>query len=355
MIAPTLILLTSFFAAFLTVRPFESITWETFVTKYNKTYSSPVEMSEHMDNFHTNIRLAEIYNKRSQHAVFGDSPFLDLSRKEFESKWLGKRFSGQALARSCLAGGVNAPRFSPDEVQAVPDTFDWRTKGVVTPVKNQQACGSCFAFSSTGNIESLWAIAGNKLITLSEQEIVDCSTACSNIPPYGNVCNQGCDGGFQWNAFFDIISWKGLETEAEYPYLGFPGGSCGRKSTGVFAPISNYTCLSTPAGPADEVQMQAYIYKNGPVSIALNAALLMTYSSGVIDPWFPNFYCDPDSLDHALLIVGWGNAENWVGETIPYWTVKNSWSAQWGENGYFRIARGVNLCGIAESVLSAVL
>jgi cathepsin F len=237
------------------------------------------------------------------------------------------------------------------EIRAVPDTFDWRTRNVVTPVKNQQACGSCWTFSTTGNLEGLYALKTGRLISLSEQEIVDCSTACCNVPGNGPVCNQGCNGGFMWSAMYDIMSWGGLELESQYPYLGYPN-TCAKAGPQT-ARISNYTCISTTAGPANENQMMAYSYANGPISIALNAALLMNYESGVIDPWFPGFWCDPDTLDHALLIVGWGSAENWIGETIPYWLVKNSWGADWGENGYFRIGRGVNLCGIANSVVSA--
>jgi len=265
------------------------------------------------------------------------------------------KIAAAGLATSCLANGVSAPRYSPDVLKDVPASFDWRTRGVVTPVKNQQACGSCWAFSTTGNIEGQWALKSGKLVSFSEQEIVDCSTACCNVPGFGQACNQGCNGGFQWNAFSDIITWGGLETETVYPYLGYPGGTCLRKKPLTMAPITNYTCISTEKGPADEVQMQSYCYQNGPISIALNAALLMNYESGIIDPFFPNFWCDPWTLDHALLIVGWGSGENWIGETIDYWLVKNSWGADWGENGYFRIGRGVNLCGIANSVTSAIM
>jgi len=326
-----------------------------FTKKFDKSYSTVEEKNKRFQIFRSNLRIAEKLNKVSRHAQFGFSKFLDLTKNEFESKWLMNKVPAKGLATSCLVNGISSPKFSPEELRAIPDSWDWRTRGIVTPVKNQMECGSCWTFSTTGNIEGLWALKGNKLASFSEQEIVDCSTACCNIPGYGNVCNQGCNGGFQWNAFYDIISWGGLETEASYPYLGYPGASCLRKKPLTMAPIKNYTCISTENGPADETQMQAYIYKNGPISIALNAALLMNYYSGIIDPWFPGFWCDPDTLDHALLIVGWGSAENWIGETIDYWLVKNSWGSDWGEAGYFRIARGINLCGIANAVSSAIM
>jgi len=325
-----------------------------FIKKYNKEYT----VSEHESRFRTfqsNLHQAEKLNKESKFATFGVSKFLDLSKDEFESQWLGPKYPAQGLAQSCLVNGVNSPRPTEEELKAVPATYDWRTKGVVTPVKNQEACGSCWTFSTTGNLEGLYAIkyGAAKLTSFSEQEIVDCSHACCNITGYGPVCNQGCNGGFQWNAMFDIISWGGLETENDYPYLGYPQPSCLRDQAKTMAPIKSYTCISSPSGPADEGHMQSYIYQNGPISIALNAQLLMNYQSGIIDPFFPSFWCDPDTLDHALLIVGWGTGTNWIGETIDYWLVKNSWGTDWGENGYFRIGRGVNLCGIANSVVSA--
>jgi len=350
--------LVVFFLVFLAINSIEQNEHErvdqhsfsSFMKKFNKDYSG-LEITKRYKIFTSNLRIMERHNKVSKHAHFGVSKFMDLTKEEFEKHWLMQKVPSKGLATSCLANGVSAPQYSEKFIKSIPDTWDWRTKGIVTPVKNQGGCGSCWTFSTTGNIEGLYALKYKTLVSLSEQEIVDCSTACCQIPGYGPVCNQGCEGGFMWSAMYDIMSWKGLETETEYPYLGYPN-SCMKKGPQIAA-ITNYTCISTTNGPADENQMMAYIYKNGPVSIALNAALLISYEYGVIDPWFPNFWCDPDTLDHALLIVGWGNAENWIGEVIPYWLVKNSWGEDWGENGYFRIARGVNLCGIANSVVSA--
>jgi len=148
------------------------------------------------------------------------------------------------------------------------------------------------------------------------------------------------------------MAWGGLETETQYPYAGVTG-TCHNNSKYYIAPIKNYTCLSGP-DPADETQLQAFVYQNGPVSIALDATLLMDYSSGIINPYFPNYQCDPTVLDHALMIVGWGQESDWFGVT-PFWIVKNSWGPSWGENGYFRIYRGENLCGIANAVSAVVM
>ncbi len=118
-------------------------------------------------------------------------------------------------------------------------------------------------------------------------------------------------------AFSDVIAWGGLQTEAEYPYTA-ETGTCHMNKNQLIAPITNFTCLSGP-NPADEEQLRAYIMQHGPVSIALDAGLLQFYFGGIVDPFFPDLECDPTSLDHALLIVGWGQERNWIGEMTPYW------------------------------------
>jgi len=125
-------------------------------------------------------------------------------------------------------------------------------------------------------------------------------------------------------------------------------GTCKRAGP-MIAAISSYTCLSAPLA-ADEGQMAANLVSHGPLAVALNAAYVEDYTSGIIDPWFDD-ECDPTELDHALLIVGYGVDSGDFGST-PYWIVKNSWGADWGENGYFRIYRGGNTCGIANAVSS---
>jgi len=150
--------------------------------------------------------------------------------------------------------------------------------------------------------------------------------------------------------FFDVVNWGGIELESVYPYTA-TDGSCKLNNTLLNAKIANYSCLSNSnddGKPVDEAQLAAYIQQHGPVSIALNADMLQDYGSGIVDPWFPDEECDPSSLDHALLVVGWG-VESGIFGTTPYWIVKNSWGADWGEKGYFRIYRGSNICGLANA------
>jgi len=318
-----------------------------FMQNYNRKYSTIVEYEQRFQNFQASLKRIEELSKKSPSAKFGINKFSDMSREEFERTRISKeKHDGQSLAKSCLANGVEAAQL---DASAIPTSFDWRTKNVVTPVKDQGQCGSCWAFSTIGNIESQWAIKGNNLTQFSEQLLVDCSHGCCSELNQ-TVCNSGCEGGWQWNAYFDIVSWGGVELETTYPYTGVDG-SCQRKAP-MIAPIKSYNCLSAP-NPADEGQMAAYLVANGPLAVALNADYVEDYSSGIIDPWF-EYECDPTTLDHAVLIVGYGSESSDFGDT-PFWIVKNSWGADWGENGYFRILRGGDTCGISNAVSSVVM
>jgi len=201
-------------------------------------------------------------------------------------------------------------------------------------------------------IESLYAIKTGNLTQFSEQLIVDCSKGCTEA--YNQkVCNEGCNGGWHWTAMFDIMSWGGIETSKDYPYTA-RDGQCKLDKAKVLSPIKNYTCLSGPKA-AKEDDMLAYLFQNGPLSVALNADLLMEYSYGVIDPYFPSWECNPAQLDHAVLIVGFGEETSAVWGTTKFWIVRNSWGKTWGEDGYFRLVRDKGCCGINTAVLSAIM
>jgi cathepsin F len=317
-----------------------------YVVSFSKSYPTPEAYLRAFSNWKESKKRIEQLNEKDKTATYGINKFSDLSPKQFQALYTPQRIPAQALAQSCLANGVTATiELSPD---AIPTSFDWRQKGVVTPVKNQGQCGSCWAFSTIGDIESQWAIKGNKLTQFSEQLLVDCSHGCSNEPPYGDVCNQGCGGGWQWNAYFDIESWGGVETEAQYPYTGVDG-NCQLNKNMVTAGIKNYTCLSHKKGGANEEDMAAYLVQHGPIAIALDATPLLDYQGGVLNPGPDG--CSTTVLDHALLIVGYGVAS----DSTPFWIIKNSWGADWGESGYFRIIRGQGACGLNNAVSSVVM
>jgi len=320
-----------------------------FVKTYDRQYATVAEKEHRFENFKQNLKRIEYLNSVSKHATFAVNKFADLSEKEFRDKYLMTPATGDFLAQACLAQGSELT--SIPQVKDLPDSFDWRDLGKVTDVKDQGQCGSCWTFSVTGAIESAYAVKNNVNATLllSEQAIVDCSHNCSGVDGE-SVCNEGCNGGWPWAAVADVVNWGGLPTEDDYPYTA-ADGSCQISGKTLSAKTTGYTCLSGPdqkGGPADEkTTMASVLMQTGPLSIAVDAGFLFQfYLGGILNPYFPSEECDPNSLDHAVLIVGWG-----VEGTTPYWIVKNSWGASWGESGYLRMFRGEGLCGLNNAVM----
>jgi len=212
----------------------------------------------------------------------------------------------------------------------VPKSVDWRRNNAVTIVKNQGDCGSCWSFSSTGSIEGINAIKNNVLLNVSEQQLVDCSVK------YGN---KGCDGGLMDYAFKYVID-DGLCSEEQYPYTG-QQDFCKSIQCKTIVRINDYSDIQ----PNREDVLKVAVAQQ-PVSVAIQANLtsFKFYKSGI--------YQDPDcgnQLDHGVLIVGYGYDSNY---DLDYWIVKNSWSEEWGENGYVKILRNYEqnpsgMCGIA--------
>jgi hypothetical protein len=228
-------------------------------------------------------------------------------------------------------------------VVALPQTnvtaVDWRTKGAVTPVKDQGVCGSCWAFSATASVEGAYAIATGALHSLSVQQVMDCSRDCAH-----HAC--GCEGGLPSAAFKYVLVNGGLDTADDYNYTQISVPCDTVQAKRVAAKIDAYQ--NVPG--LNESQLQAAAAQQ-PFSVGVSAAPFQHYSSGVLDAKTTGCACDDlDCLDHAVLVVGFSNDNG-----TDYWAVKNSWGALWGEAGYIRMAKGVNdqygentgLCGIA--------
>ena len=295
---------------------------EQFKQKFNKVYSSVEEEAKRLAIFAANLEIAAEYQAADSGATYGVTQHSDLTQEEFRQQFLGLVHKPEDLELPVAA----------DIQPTTVDSIDWVQKGAVTPVKNQGQCGSCWAFSTTGNLEGVNFLKTGKLVSLSEQQLVDCDTK------FGD---HGCQGGLPSNAYKYILSNKGIDTEQSYPYKGV-GGTCQAKQGKVGVSITNWTKISQ-----DETQIAAQLVKRGPLSIGINAGPMQFYGGGVSCPW--KILCNPKQLDHGVLIVGYGTDS----QKGDYWKIKNSWGPGWGEQGYYRICRGKGACGLNTMVTSA--
>ncbi|XP_033734372.1 putative cysteine proteinase CG12163 isoform X2 [Pecten maximus] len=296
-----------------------------FKKTHKKTYASTAEEKKRYLIFKENMRLvAKIQQteRPGSTARYGATKFADLTESEFRQH-VGYKWDLQANKGMQRA---EIPRGN------IPKAYDWRDHNAVTAVKNQGSCGSCWAFSTTGNIEGQWAIKRSKLVSLSEQELVDCDKV-----------DEGCNGGLPSQAYKEIIRLGGLETEARYKYEG-EDERCIFNRSDVKVTINSSVSISS-----DETEMAAWLAKNGPISIGINAFVMQFYMGGISHPW--SFFCNPKELDHGVLIVGYGVDQNGT----PYWVVKNSWGPDWGEKGYYLVYRGSGVCGLNTMCTSSVV
>jgi len=305
-----------------------------FQHDYGKHYDAS-ETSYRFSVFIQNVKKISQMNQNTKGLTFGVNKFADLTQEEFKKTYLST-----APVRDPL--WPVAKEIPEEEVSALPASFDWRTKGAVTGVKDQGQCGSCWAFSAVGNMEGQWFLSGKTLTGLSEQNLVDCDHHCMDYMDE-QTCDGGCDGGLMPNAYSYVIANGGIDTEVSYPYLGYDN-TCSFASKNVGAKIRNFTMVSS-----NETQMAAYLVKNGPLAIAANAEEWQFYIGGVF--YFPCM----TSLDHGILIVGYGVETDIFDETMPFWIVKNSWGEDWGESGYIRIERGTGKCGLNEFASSSIV
>jgi C1A family cysteine protease len=279
--------------------------------------------------FQSNLQLTASYNEREHgQTVYGVTKFMDLSPEEFRAKYLMPK--GLVASRSKIAEVEMVD--IPVKTGALPTAFDWRDKKAVTPAKDQGQCGSCWAFSTTEAVESAWFLAGNPLISLSPQQIVDCDQGRGD---------QGCNGGDTVTAYAYVIAAGGMETDADYPYTG-EDDTCAFQASKVAAKIKSWTYITQTQ---NETEMQAKLYAQGPLSICVDASTWQFYVGGIIEHFCASA---PEDLDHCVMITGFADRVDWLDRTTPIWNIRNSWGADWGYDGYLYVERNENLCGVAD-------
>lgn len=294
-----------------------------FMTTYNRTYKSREEAQWRLAVFARNmIRAQKIQALDRGTAQYGITKFSDLTEEEFHSIYLNPLLQKESGGKMRLAQSIN---------DLAPPEWDWRKKGAVTEVKDQGMCGSCWAFSVTGNVEGQWFLNRGTLLSLSEQELLDC-----------DKMDKACLGGLPSNAYTAIKNLGGLETEDDYGYRGHVQ-ACNFSAQMAKVYINDSVELSR-----NENKIAAWLAQKGPISVAINAFGMQFYRHGIAHPLRP--LCSPWFIDHAVLLVGYGNRSN-----IPYWAIKNSWGSDWGEEGYYYLYRGSGACGVNTMASSAVV
>jgi len=301
--------------------------FDVYNNHYNRSYGTDeTELKQKkFEVFQENMKLVQHLNRIERGtAHYGMTKFMDLTTDEF-SKLYRPGFVDHF--------GEKPKLFDTNLLKStkLPDSVDWREKGAVTPVKNQGSCGSCWAFSTTGNVEGQWFRKTGKLVSLSEQELVDC-----------DAVDQGCNGGLPSNAYNVIKKLGGLETEGDYPYDG-ADEKCKLDQSKLNVYLNDSVAL-----PTDEVELAKWVAEKGPISIGINANLMQFYFGGISHPW--KIFCRPGGIDHGVLIVGFGTEKD-----KPYWIIKNSWGPDWGEEGYYRLYRGDGSCGVNQMATSAIV
>jgi len=298
--------------------------WESFKVKYGKNLLTGEEHDRRKNIFANHLKFIERHN--AQHALgvhtftVGINEFADLTNEEFVKQYTG------------FVAADGLPETSIELTENRPESIDWRDEGAVTPVKNQGQCGSCWAFSTTGTIEGAHFKKTGKLVSLSEQNLMDCSRN-----------NYGCNGGNPYMALLFAIRNGGIDTEESYPYE-MRQSYCRYNENNIGATISDARRIIQ----GSEEDLQNALGSIGPISVAIDAAhtSFQLYRDGV----YYEPYCSPYRLDHGVLAVGYGTENG-----DDYYIVKNSWGSGWGLGGYIKMSRNRNnQCGIATMACYAI-
>jgi len=301
--------------------------WESFKNRYGKNYENGMEESRRAvweDNYDFIVEHNKAYQAGYESYSVGENEYNDLTNEEFVAM-----MNGYAMPENREQNELFVPK-----PIASPEKVDWRPKGYVTPVKNQKQCGSCWAFSATGSLEGQHFNKTGKLVSLSEQNLVDCSRKFGNL---------GCLGGLMDNAFKYIKNNSGIDTEASYPYTAMTGKVCKFNSSNVGATLTSWKDIKS----GSEADLEAAVAQLGPISVAIDAAHkgFQMYKQGV----YYSVMCSSKRLDHGVLAVGY-DTTNMFGVDQKYWIVKNSWGESWGNKGYIWMAKDLNnMCGIATA------
>ena len=323
--------------------------FEEFKLKFNKNYTTIEENTDKYQIFKENyLNMLHYRDANTNSSILGVTEFMDIPSSHFFGSFFRNPVFKSPLETESMPWNESNPQIlnyqneegddlyfesnstldnsSLRRLITIPSSYDWRSKGVVTSVKNQGYCGGCWAFSALVSVEGAYARKYKKLYSFSPQQIIDC-----------NAYKYGCSGGTIAAALTYLKSNK-AQSFSSYPFVQYKQTCKANANLGI-AKVSSFYYSAT----SNEDSIAAMLYNAGPLAININATPLQFYKGGIFNP----SSCS-SSVNHGVAIVGYGTANG-----VPYWIVKNSWGENWGESGYFRIYRGKKLCGMTSTVIAA--
>lgn len=363
--------------------------FQAWVARHNKSYESDALRKHAFTAFTANVLKVHALNSRPNATWVAtvDNQFGDLTPEEFRDMILSRPLNTDSLTHTEETSKSPVKRLGKQYLtkkgafrsyrgsDSGSESFDWTEHGAVTRVQDQGSVGTCWAFSTIGNIEGQWFLSTGELVDLSEEFLVDCDGSRDDA---AGRADCGVFGGWPYLAYQFLIDTGGVPTEATNPYccghgdcypcMNGPISLCGPPpyycdeeitaacpSAPLYAHISDWHSVSS-----DEEEMKTDLEEIGPLSALLDATQLQYYKSGIWEgSSFGPVGCSKTSLNHAIVVTGFGQLEK---ESVAagsgssaYWRVKNSWGEKWGEEGYFRIVRGEGMCGINTEVTTSAV
>ncbi|CAJ1328205.1 unnamed protein product [Effrenium voratum] len=346
----------------------KDLSFDEWVRAHDKVYQSEQERQHREAIFHENT-LRVLHEAEPGVSYTTSGPFADLEPQEFAKRLMPKRPVPEILEQ----------RQRPEHTSPLPKSFDWQDKGLVAPIRDQQALGSCWAVSTAETLEGQLAKKTGKIVPLSPEQLIECDASADSKCAGDKGCADcGMFGGWPYLAYQFLQKAGGIFSEADWPYAskdqgmypcmpeGYNKAFCGNHddlycranstkgqgphglchaSSGFATAVTGWKSLSR-----NETELAQQLVQYGPLSVLIVADSLQFYHSGV---WKGGILgCQPDpsegilGLDHAVLLVGFGEEKDILGRTTPYWRLKNSWGSKWGEEGYFRLERNTGRCGV---------